>query len=112
MIFVGYVIEFILVKVNKKVKMFLMRGQFIVLIDFEQGFEMKEIIFEKNDKLIFYLDGFIESKNKQGEMYGKKRFIKRILSIKNINIEFLIRDVRNFVFDIDDDIVVLMIEKM
>lgn len=45
-------------------------------------------------------------------MYGKKRFIKRILSIKNINIEFLIRDVRNFVFDIDDDIVVLMIEKM
>lgn len=35
MIFVGYVIEFILVKVNKKVKMFLMRGQFIVLIDFE-----------------------------------------------------------------------------
>ncbi len=45
-------------------------------------------------------------------MYGKKRLIKRILSIKNINTELLIRDVRNFVSDIDDDIAVLMIEKM
>ncbi|ADL43551.1 putative PAS/PAC sensor protein [Caldicellulosiruptor obsidiansis OB47] len=112
MISAGHVTEPILVKANKKVKMFSMRGQPIASIDLEQGFEMKEVVLEKHDKLIFYSDGLIESKNKQGEMYGKKRLIKRILSIKNINTELLIRDVRNFVSDIDDDIAVLMIEKM
>lgn len=45
-------------------------------------------------------------------MYGKKRLIKRILSIKNINTELLIRDLRNFVSDLDDDIAILMVERL
>lgn len=112
MISAGHVTEPILVRANKKIKMFSMKGQPIASIDLEQGFEVKETVLEKHDKLIFYSDGLIESKNKYGEMYGKKRLIKRILSIKNINTELLIRDLRNFVTDLDDDIAILMVERL
>ncbi|WAM33851.1 PP2C family protein-serine/threonine phosphatase [Caldicellulosiruptor morganii] len=112
MISAGHVTEPVLLKANKKIKMFSMKGQPIASVDLEQGFEIKETVLEKRDKLIFYSDGLIESRNKQGEMYGKKRLIKRILSIKNINTELLIRDLRNFASDLDDDIAILMIERI
>ncbi|WAM31559.1 SpoIIE family protein phosphatase [Caldicellulosiruptor naganoensis] len=112
MISAGHVTEPILVRANKKIKMFSMKGQPIASVDLEQGFEVKETVLEKHDKLIFYSDGLTESKNKHGEMYGKKRLIKRILSIKNINTELLIRDLRNFATDLNDDIAILMVERI
>lgn len=112
MVSAGHVTEPIVVKTNKRIKIFSLKGQPIASIDLEQGFEVKEAILNKNDKLMFYSDGLIESKGKNGEMYGKKRLIKRILSIKNINTELLIRDVRNFASELDDDIAILMIEKL
>lgn len=112
MISAGHVTEPIVVKTSKKIRIFNLKGQPIASIDLEQGFEQKETFLDKNDKLIFYSDGLIESRNKKGEMYGKKRLIKRILGIKNINTELLIRDLRNFATDLDDDVAILMIEKL
>lgn len=72
MISAGHVTEPILVRANKKIKMFSMKGQPIASIDLEQGFEIKETVLEKHDKLIFYSDGLIESKINMVRCMAKK----------------------------------------
>ncbi|MEZ0537093.1 SpoIIE family protein phosphatase [Caldicellulosiruptoraceae bacterium PP1] len=108
----GHVTEPIVVHSQRKIKVINLSGQPVASIDLGQNFEVKEVTLNEKDKLILYSDGLIESKNKQGEMYGKKRLIKRLISIKNINAELLVRDIRNFAHEIDDDITILIIEKI
>ena len=108
----GHVTEPILVKASRKVRVINLKGQPIASIFLGTEFEEKKFVLEKNDKLILYSDGLIETRNKQGEMYGKKRLIKRLLSVKNINAELLVRDIRNFAHTFEDDIAVLIVEKL
>lgn len=74
-------------------------------VDYREG----KVKVKKGDKLVFYTDGVIETKNHEGNQYGLDRFID-ILVKNDGQIEEAVRDVYNYSWDgPEDDIAILLI---
>jgi len=74
-------------------------------------YEKKSIKLEKGDKILFYTDGVIETRNEKGELFG----FDRLIDITNINRENLLnaieKNLNEFKYkDIDDDFALVTIE--
>jgi len=74
-------------------------------------YEEKSVRLEKGDKLLFYTDGVIETKNEKGELFG----FDRLIDITNNNRDNLLSSIEmnlnEFKYkDIDDDFALLSVE--
>ena len=73
-------------------------------------------LLETGDKIVFYTDGVIETRNKKMELYGEKRFKKLLLSIKNESPKKIIDTIKNELDNYkkdhitEDDITILICE--
>lgn len=76
-------------------------------------YEKKSIKLEKGDKILFYTDGVIETRNEKGELFG----FDRLIDITNKNRDNLLnaieKSLNEFKYkDIDDDFALLTAELM
>lgn len=74
-------------------------------------YEKKSIKLEKGDKILFYTDGVIETRNEKGELFG----FDRLIDIANKNRDNLLNSIEKslneFKYkDIDDDFALLTVE--
>lgn len=87
------------------------RGYPITCLFDSINYEEKCVKLQKGDKILFYTDGVIETKNKNGELFGFDRLIE--ISNKNRDnlLETIEQKLNEFKYkDIDDDFALLTIE--
>lgn len=97
--------------INKDIKLLEAKGYPITCLFDQINYEEKEINLLKGDKILFYTDGVIETRNQDGELFGIERLIEICKNSKYDLLEQIEKEVNNFKYkDLDDDFALLSIE--
>lgn len=97
-----------IVKLDDRYKVLEITGVPICDLFREMTYKEDKIRLEKGDKLIFYTDGFTESKNYDREEFGNERFIEAIMKPGNI-IENVVGEVTKFSWgEVFDDMAIMV----
>jgi serine phosphatase RsbU (regulator of sigma subunit)/CHASE3 domain sensor protein len=81
----------------------------------DPGLNESAIRLEPGDRLIFYTDGFLETKSPAGDVYGEDRFAEAMLRLAPLRArvfsEELVKDVEHFAAGkLDDDLTMIIVE--
>ena len=78
----------------------------------ESSYENYEMNLNKNDFVLLYTDGIIESRNGTGEQYGLNRLVKAAGNLKTDTLEYIEEDFVNFTGNrFDDDVSIICIKR-
>ena len=87
---------------------------FFVGVQKDSIFREEIVLLEKGDRILFYTDGVIESKNSKGKGFGEERLKKMYSEGSNTNISELLNHIKESVIeyaeDIKDDVTIAIIE--
>ena len=78
----GHTPLYLLRKEMSEVSVFELKGVFLGLFETVE-FEQKKIALQVGDRLVFFTDGLIESRNPKGELFGEDRFKDLLLELKD-----------------------------
>ncbi len=88
---------------------------FFVGVFKDSVFEEKEVFLEKGDRILFYTDGVIESKNAIEDSFGEERLREMYRNGSDTDISQLINNIKDSVFEfsgenIKDDVTIAIVE--
>lgn len=97
--------------INNNIELLEAKGYPITCLFEQIKYEEKQIKLNKGDKILFYTDGVIETRNQSGELFGIERLIEICQNNKDNLLKHIEKGVNNFKYkDLDDDFALLSIE--